>query len=486
MARIKQKTAPSGMRILLIDDQQDYLQSTAALLEREGHEVVGVTSGEEGLELLKKEHFDLLLVDYYMPGGMTGEEVVKELRNFNEYTQVILQTGYAGEHPPREMLKKLDIQGYHDKTDGPEKLLMWVEIGLKAARTVQLLTKSKSGLRYILDITSELHKIQQIQDICQGILYQIAGLIGIVNSFIATPEIETESQPRLLDGFVATFEDSKLVIQAATGKFSRGKETNEYLPESEEKELHTILKEKRIYVNDKTIIPLAIGEESLGCIYLDQPVHAPQDMELLQVFANQAALAIQNATLYEMATLDPLTGVFVRRVFDRWLLRDLQANFRDQTMLTLLMIDVDGLKAINDSAGHLVGDRALAAVGKVLLKATRATDFVSRYGGDEFAILLSNTPVEKAKRMAERILSLLREEVIDDKGKRFPLRASIGVCGIKPHTCAEEEMPSQNRTAYFKNAAELLIKKADEMLYVSKRKGGEDVHVAEIDWPRCE
>src|SRR5690554_3143899 len=154
-------------------------------------------------------------------------------------------------------------------------------------------------------------------------------------------------------------------------------------------------------------------------------------------------------------------------------------------MLTLLMIDVDGLKAINDSAGHLVGDRALAAVGKVLLKATRATDFVSRYGGDEFAILLSNTPVEKAKRMAERILSLLREEVIDDKGKRFPLRASIGVCGIKPHTFAEEEMPSQNRTAYFKNAVELLIKKADEMLYVSKRKGGENVHAAEISWPRC-
>ena len=79
---------------------------------------------------------------------------------------------------------------------------MWVEIGLKAARTVQLLTKSKSGLRYILDITSELHKIQQIQDICQWILYQIAGLIGIVNPFIAiAPEIETESQPPFMDGF---------------------------------------------------------------------------------------------------------------------------------------------------------------------------------------------------------------------------------------------------------------------------------------------
>jgi diguanylate cyclase (GGDEF)-like protein len=486
MARIKQKTAPSGMRILLIDDQQDYLQSTTALLEREGHEVVAVTSGEEGLELLKKEHFDLLLVDYYMPGGMTGEEVVKELRNFNQHTQVILQTGYAGEHPPREMLKKLDIQGYHDKTDGPEKLLMWVEIGLKAARTVQLLTKSKSGLKYILDITPELHKIQQIQDICQGILYQIAGLVGIVNSFIATPGMEAGDQPRLFDGFVATFEDSKLVIQAATGKFSKGKETAEYFSERQLRELQTILKKKRIHINEKTIIPLVIGEESLGCIYLDQPVYAPQDVELLQVFANQAALAIQNATLYEMATLDPLTGVFVRRVFNRWLLRDLQANFRDQTMLTLLMIDVDGLKAINDSAGHLVGDRALAAVGQVLLKATRATDFVSRYGGDEFAILLSKTPVEKAKRMAERILSLLREEVIDDKEKRYPLRASIGICGIRPHTFAGEEMPLRNRAAYFKNAAELLIKKADEMLYVSKRKGGENMHAAEIAWPRWE
>jgi diguanylate cyclase (GGDEF)-like protein len=488
MARIKQKTAPSGMRILLIDDQQDYLQSTTTLLQREGHEVVGVTSGEEGLESLKKEHFDLLLVDYYMPGGMTGEEVVKELRGFNRHTQVILQTGYAGEHPPREMLKKLDIQGYHDKTDGPEKLLMWVEIGLKAARTVQLLSRSKAGLKYILDITPELHKIQQIHDICQGILYQVAGLVGIVNTFIATSQMAAGDQPRLhLDGFVATFEDSKLMIQAATGKFNRGKEATEYFSESELKELHAVLKEKRIHINqEKTIIPLVIGDESFGCIYLDQPVYAPQDVELLQVFANQAALAIQNATLYEMATLDPLTGVFVRRVFNRWLLRDLQANFRDQTMLTLLMIDVDGLKAINDSAGHLVGDRALAAVGQVLLKATRATDFVSRYGGDEFAILLSKTPVEKAKRMAERILSLLREEVIDDKEKRYPLRASIGICGIRPHTFAGEEMPLRNRAAYFKNAAELLIKKADEMLYVSKRKGGENMHAAEIAWPRWE
>lgn len=487
MARIKQKTAPTGMRILLIDDQQDYLDSTTALLKREGHEIVGVASGEEGLELLKKEHFDLLLIDYYMPGGMTGEEVVNELRRFNQHTQVILQTGYAGEHPPREMLRKLDIQGYHDKTEGPEKLLMWVEIGLKAAYTVQLLSKSKSGLKYILDITPELHKIQQIQDICQGILYQIAGLVGIVNTFIATADRTAEEESGLqLEGFVATFEESKLVIRAATGKFSRGREATEYLSEKEVEELHAVLKEKRVHINkEKTIIPLVIGDERLGCIYLDQPVNAPQDIELLQIFANQAALAIQNATLYEMATLDPLTGVFVRRFFDCWLLRNLRTNFRDQTMLTLLMIDVDGLKTINDTAGHIVGDRALTAVGRVLVKATRATDFVSRYGGDEFAIILPQTTLEKAERLAERVLLLLQEEFVEDKGKRVSLGISIGICGIKPHMFKQEEIRRPVPMSYFENVGELLIKSADEMLYASKRKGGRLVHTAEIDWPHC-
>ena len=201
---------------------------------------------------------------------MTGEEVVK-VRNFNQHTQVILQTGYAGEHPPREMLKKLDIQGYHDKTDGPEKLLMWVEIGLKAARTVQLLTKSKSGLKYILDITPELHKIQQIQDICQGILYQIAGLVGIVNSFIATPGMEAGDQPRLFDGFVATFEDSKLVIQAATGKFSKGRRPPSTSRKATKRASDHFEEETDPYQRENHHPP-GHRRESLGCIYLDQPV----------------------------------------------------------------------------------------------------------------------------------------------------------------------------------------------------------------------
>ena len=124
--------------------------------------------------VLRASKIDLLLLDYYMP-GMTGEEVVTELRHFNPYVQIILQTGYASEQPPRELLRRLDIQGYYDKSEGPDKLLLWTEVGLKSAYVIQLLNKSRQGLRYILDVTPDMHKIQSLADLLQGILLQVRG-----------------------------------------------------------------------------------------------------------------------------------------------------------------------------------------------------------------------------------------------------------------------------------------------------------------------
>src|SRR5207237_9500123 len=141
------------------------------LLEREGHTVPTATNGAEALAILPQQKVDLLLLDYFMP-GMTGEQVVAEVRKFDPFVQVILQTGYASEQPPRELLHRLNIQGYYDKSEGPDRLLLWTDVGLKAAYTVQLLHKSRQGLRYILDVTPELHRIQQLHDLLQGILLQ--------------------------------------------------------------------------------------------------------------------------------------------------------------------------------------------------------------------------------------------------------------------------------------------------------------------------
>src|SRR5438552_1583516 len=111
MAR-KSSMPPSGHTILVVDDQEEVLISARRLLEREGHHVLTAESGARALELFKECDVHLLLVDYFMP-RMTGEQLIREIRKFDPYVQIILQTGYAGDKPARQMMAELEIQGYH-------------------------------------------------------------------------------------------------------------------------------------------------------------------------------------------------------------------------------------------------------------------------------------------------------------------------------------------------------------------------------------
>lgn len=488
MARIKSILKKTGKSILLVDDQEDYRITTASIIEREGHEVVTASSGEEGLNLLKQRYFDLLLLDYYMPGGMSGEETVIELRKFNPYIQIILQTGYAGENPPREMLKRLDIQGYHDKSDGPDNLLMWIDIGIKSAFTVQHLNKSRQSLRYILDITPELHKIQQLQELLQGILLQVSGLLGIMNTFIAIfPKFNLEDlKKNKAQGFIALIEETGLLIKASTGRFSNKKNINNDIESLNTDMIQDALKNKAIKIGDNmTVIPLCVGEEILGVIYLEQLIDLKQDIELLNIFANQAAVAIQNARLYEMATLDPLTGVYVRRFFDQCLLRELRTALRSNQFISLIMLDLNRLKSINDINGHLVGDHVLSIIGKILHQATRSSDFACRYGGDEFVILLTNTSLEKSSIVVNRISDFLKKELIQTKEGPINIDVSIGVSGLACPEFEENEMPRPIENVYFEKLAKKLIKASDVMLYKAKKDTKNFVHFdTEIKWPK--
>jgi len=137
MAR-KVRNRVSGYTILVVDDQEEALTSTRRLLEREGHTVLTAASGKEALARLQETPVTLILLDYFMP-CMNGDELVRQIRAFDQYVQIVLLTGYSGEKPARAMLAELDIQGYHDKADGPDKLLLWVDVALKAHRTVKAL-----------------------------------------------------------------------------------------------------------------------------------------------------------------------------------------------------------------------------------------------------------------------------------------------------------------------------------------------------------
>lgn len=116
--------------ILVVDDEEMALEATAELLIQEGYKVLAADNGHTAVALCREQEVQLMILDYMMP-EISGEEVVRMVRSFDPDLQIVLQTGY-NKIPPREMLQRLDIQGYHSKIDGPEKLLLWVDIALNS------------------------------------------------------------------------------------------------------------------------------------------------------------------------------------------------------------------------------------------------------------------------------------------------------------------------------------------------------------------
>jgi two-component system, cell cycle response regulator len=133
-------------RVLLVDDDPQYLRATERLLRRYGYEVLTARGGCEALRVVRTEEkeIDVILLDLYM-SDMTGDKVVEELRKTDPFIPVILQSGYSGEDLPHKMVRQLDIQGFHDKSEPTQTLLLWTEAGVKAARTIRALQGVKGG-----------------------------------------------------------------------------------------------------------------------------------------------------------------------------------------------------------------------------------------------------------------------------------------------------------------------------------------------------
>jgi diguanylate cyclase (GGDEF)-like protein len=217
---------------------------------------------------------------------------------------------------------------------------------------------------------------------------------------------------------------------------------------------------ENLRVDDVLCFPLMIGERPVGIIQVrDTAALSPGDCRALEAAASMAAIAIRNVQTIietrETSVRDGLTGCFNRAHALETLNAELRRARRGSLPLSMVMFDIDEFKQVNDSYGHLTGDHMLAEVGQRLGEVLRTSDVKCRYGGDEFLVILPDTPAAGAKHVAESIRDAMSHISLQIADKNVTVTVSIGVATAK----------GDERDAQF------FVALADRALYRAKQTG---------------
>ena len=211
-------------------------------------------------------------------------------------------------------------------------------------------------------------------------------------------------------------------------------------------------------------LPLAVEGEIIGCTSLnsDQPnAFDAQDLQFFSVIGYQMASTLKHfqrfSSVKSMAIYDTLTSLYNRRFFEERLGIETQKSFYGGTPLSLVMVDIDHFKKVNDTFGHLEGDKVLCKIASLLKDSVRKKDTVARYGGEEFVLILPGAGLEESAMIAERIRRLVENTPMQIIGQaQINLTVSLGISNFPIHR---------------PNSKEELVKMADQALYEAKEEG---------------
>ncbi len=464
------------IRILSVDDDRVAQMAIKRTLASRGLlcEITEARTIEEAMRLLVANSYDLVLVDYLLPDG-TGLDLLERIRD----TPAIFITGSGDEGVAVRAMKGGAYDYLIKDPEGGYLELLPVTIE-KALRTYQMEQEHRSYEKKIVRQNAELEEINSEL----AALYEISSTISRTIDLKSLLKGVLETLPRVNilkvedKAMIFTVEDNGLRLAAHTGMgddFVRAHEglklgeclcglsaqTGEAIlsTNSHEDSRHTI-HYPGMTPHGHVILPLKAADRVVGvmCIYMPVGVEpSEQTVKLLTSIADQLGVAVNNARLFEqtrnMSLQDPLTGLANRRHMHMELERNLAVAQRYGTPLSVVMMDIDHFKEYNDTYGHLEGDRLLVEIARIISRETRDADFASRYGGEEFLMLLPETDLVGAYSIAERIRKAVEQET--------RVTISLGV------------------SAYhggMKNAEEL-INTADEALYRAKQNGRNRVEV---------
>jgi diguanylate cyclase (GGDEF)-like protein len=222
---------------------------------------------------------------------------------------------------------------------------------------------------------------------------------------------------------------------------------------------------ENVTVRSGVLLPLALWGEIVGSLNLGSEDRGRYDLRndtsFLDRLSSKLALSINNLwsreQLLKLSTTDCLTGLYNRAHLEKVARAELERSARYGGICSLIIADLDGFKGINDSQGHEIGDRALKTFASLLQSHTRATDTCARYGGDEFCVILPETPLAGGLSTACKLRDALLETPVPTSDGQLVLRASFGVAQNEPGQWMSWES---------------LLNEADRNLYEAKKRGG--------------
>jgi len=445
-------TAPgqlAGAKVLVVDDDAALVGTLTWILKEQGCQVVAVPDGQSLLERLGDECPDLVLLDIMMP-KVNGLQLLERIRNEPRWRDLpVLMISSMDPEDGTAKALGLGASDFVSKPFRVKELLARVESQLKRGRELRTAREESRARGAIADILRELTdsvKPDEIYHIlarrvaralnisrCSLVLAQPGDVYGTVvvayeNPMLRNLRIELARYPEMLKALET---DQPVIVGDVSSDPLFG-------------EVRAMWAMSGIPVPTQSVValPFRMPAEQCGVLYL-RTVHGEtpltrEDAQFADTVIKAAVAAIEKAHDFEavvsdkerlefLAATDALTGCLNRRALLEAVEREVDRARRYNLVLSLLMVDLDHFKRINDTLGHLVGDTVLRQLGEMLLRDARSVDAVARYGGDEFVIVLPETAAHGAMMFADRMRQRIANFPFGEPTRPVRVTASVGV-----------------------------------------------------------
>ncbi|MBN1205652.1 MAG: diguanylate cyclase [Myxococcaceae bacterium] len=439
-------------RILLVDDEKMARTLYGDYLRAAGHTVTAVGRFEEVQEALGAAAYDAVVTDLILPGA-DGMEVLRFTKERYPGIEVVVITGLDKVDPAVRAIKSGAAE-YLVKPVAPEAL----QHAVRRALTTRDLLRENASLRQYVALLEMGQRIATTLD-RERLAIAVSSALEAQTLADAVLLLVRDGSPLRIHGSSGLEQEEVASLETVLCTQLEGVRTPRALDGLPGDYAHVLA------------FPASDGELSLGQIVLFFSGAPPENVaEAAGFLARHYALALRNlgrfAEVEDLAYMDDLTHLYNMRYLHLVLDRDVKAAQQTQGTFSLLFMDLDHFKAVNDTHGHLVGSRLLVEVGRVLKGCVRERDVVVRYGGDEYVVLLRNTDSGGALKVAERIRRTMENHRFTPReGISLSLTTCVGVATFPEH--------ARDKAA--------LLDMADRAMYRGKRGSRNVVYMAAMD-----